>query len=520
MKINKILLGAFALSMTFASCSNDEPAKGSNEGGSEGEKYMAVTIRTVSNGSRTTELGDPEFEPAEDIEGTITKEKLYFLFFDDKGNAFPLAYANVNGTVTTNMVVPSELSSSSGDGIDNSVTGVLVLGKAVGAGYVGETPSQVLCVANPRTEVMKNLENKNLPSVLAQTTTAPTSWTTAGDFLMTNTTYVSGNKVVTAVDVTGKFANDPDEAKKSPVIIPIERLTAKVRARYNDSFVVKKRNQDGTIESPGKFMLDNNEVQFTVEINGWQLCNLAKQANAFKKLSATYDFDPKWTWNDETRQRSYWAESNQGATLNNAGFSFDDQFANKSFMSGTANVQYCYENTGFTNAEVTDRSSKATAIVVKATVKKDGQAVNMCRWAGTYYTYDRLVEKIVDAYNTDDTHVEKATAQNVTFVDNNTANDNTYHAVVTVNGVATTMSAFNEILWWKNGVTSYYLNIKHLGNLTGVVRNHIYDYTIDDVVGLGVPGNEPNTPEETETFLAAHVRVLNWHVISNNVTLE
>ena len=60
----------------------------------------------------------------------------------------------------------------------------------------------------------------------------------------------------------------------------------------------------------------------------------------------------------------------------------------------------------------------------------------------------------------------------------------------------------------------------HLNGKPGVVRNHIYDYKIDGIVGLGVPGNEPNIPDLNETYLAARLYILEWHVVSNNVTLE
>ncbi|MDE5953062.1 MAG: hypothetical protein K2G72_00035, partial [Duncaniella sp.] len=62
MKINKFLLGAFALSVGFASCSNEEPIKGENGGGTtDGEKYVSVRIQSVGdNGSRAVGEGFEE----------------------------------------------------------------------------------------------------------------------------------------------------------------------------------------------------------------------------------------------------------------------------------------------------------------------------------------------------------------------------------------------------------------------------------------------------------------------------
>ena len=82
MKINKFLLGAFALSVGFASCSNEEPIKGDNGGATDGEKYVTVRINSVGDiGSRADT--DNDFEgPAEgSSEGNVTEENIRFYFF-------------------------------------------------------------------------------------------------------------------------------------------------------------------------------------------------------------------------------------------------------------------------------------------------------------------------------------------------------------------------------------------------------------------------------------------------------
>lgn len=526
--------------MMFSSCSSDEPTV-DNPTGKDGESYMAINIKNVGQGSRAAEVGDPEFEAGLDKEGNITKENLYFLFFDGNGNAFPLAYANVNGTVSTNMVKPSEIAWDKTDGDDKTLTGVLVLGKAVGEGYIGKKPSTVICVANPNAGVMADLANKNLTTVLATVTNVPADVNTTwygnnAKFLMTNSVYANADanatSLVQEVDVTGCIKDTPDEAKNNPAVIYIERVAAKVRATYTPTMDIQKRvkKEDGTTEvvtgEEATFLLDNEEVTFTAAINGWQLYNTAVQANAFKNLNLTTANAFTWKWNDVARHRSYWAVSNQGATLEDNTWDIYDaaSFTNQSFAAATpdANIAYCYENTGFTGVEANDRTpNSATAIIVKATIsakKKDGTTISnidMMRWSGAYYTVDRLKQRIADAYKAKFPDVT-VSANNVSFVKNATK-DNTYHALYDNYDMS---ELFGSILWWKNGVTSYSVNIEHFGGLIGVVRNHIYDYVFNGLIGLGVPGNDPNTPEETEQFLACYVRVLNWHVVSNNVTLE
>lgn len=537
MKKSLFFMSAIA-ALVMTGCSSEEPAPGPNEGGSaEGNSYMAITISNLSVGSRAATVGEPEFENAAtgSTEGKITAENLYFFFFDKNGNAFPLVYEQVNGAeVVTNMVKPLaaefEAGTSEGDGKDQTVTGILVLGKP-GQGYVGEVPAQVLCVANPYTDVMKNLENKTLASVLATPATPPASWNgKTTNFVMTSASYIKDGALKVTDDVTPHIYGSPEAAKADPVQINIERLAAKVRVTYAASYPVQKKttNDEGAevVENPGKFTIDNvADQELEVVINGWQLYNTATQANAFKQLNADYTFNPTWVWNDPTNKRSYWAESNPGATLRKTDWDLynDAHFTNKSFNAATPveNVVYCYENTKFPGIAATDRTvNKATGIVIKATVRKKGETagINLMRWNGAYYTLAALKDKAAKQWSANNSNAAYDVA-NVEFVQD--AGKNTYHAVYHISQDNTqVITLFTNILWWKDGVTSYYTNVEHLGGLFGVVRNHIYDYVIDGLIGLGIPGNKPDVPEETQHYVACHVRVLNWHVVKNNVTLE
>ena len=528
MKKNLFYLSVFAALFTTSCSNNDEP---NPSGNATGEQYMAVTIKDVNSGSRA--VTDGGFEGAINKESEIKAENLYFLFFDDKGNAFPLVYANVNGAeVKTNMVKPITLNhSDETDGSDatGTLTGVLVLGKTTG-GYVGTTPSQVLCVANPRTKVMTTLENKSLDNVIGQITTVPDEgWdATNTTFVMTNSTYgkttTPDTEVITAVNVKDNIKTTIDAAESNPAVIYLERLAVKVRVKYNDSYPVQKRDAENNVSvGAGKFILDNEEVEFTAEINGWQLYNTAKTAYAFKHLRPENYTDWGTWWNDPTKHRSYWAESEPGAEKRKTKYDLysPNHFKAQSFnvSAPSENVIYCYENTAYPDIEINDRSKdQATAIVIKATIKKDGKPIDMLRWAGAYYTIGALKDKIAKAYVAQNPDAPEDPSK-VDFVQDETKN--TWHAVYNVSPDNTvTMGTFNNILWWRDGVTSYYANIEHLKNKIGVVRNHIYDYTVDGIVGLGIPGNEPTTPTETESFLACYVRVLNWHLLTNNITLE
>lgn len=533
-KINYLGLAAIA-AFGLASCSSDEPGNGSNNGAAKGEQYMAVTIRTAGmNGTRAAELGDPEFEDpaAGSNEGTVTADNLYFYFFDADGNPFQLAAANVPGTVATNVVRPLEIHPGNTNGADpESVQAVLVLGKGVGEGYVGNTPAQMLCLANPVASNLDAYANKPLSQVL-ELTTPNAGLPALTNFVMTSSTYVNNGEKVVATDVTDKFATTPDAALANPVTIYLERLAVKVRAHGLGDFTPEYRNADGNIVENYQYKVDNEDVDLQVTLDGWRLINISTQSLAFKNVAADGNYFTGW--NAPDLHRCYWALSQVSSTLKNTIKQCDIynalQWTRGNFNAGqpTTNIAYAYENTQYATAtyteSATDRMSNATGILVKATVKmkKDGETeftpVQLTRWAGAYYTEAELKDMIIANYNVANGTTLAADA--VEFVKDTAPNR--WKAQVIDGGAPQDWSTnYNNIMRWIDGATSYYLNIEHLGGLYGVVRNHIYDYEFTGVVGLGVPGNDPENPEpEDETFLAAKVAILNWHVISNKFVLE
>ena len=82
-----------------------------------------------------------------------------------------------------------------------------------------------------------------------------------------------------------------------------------------------------------------------------------------------------------------------------------------------------------------------------------------------------------------------------------------------------------------DGATYYYTPIKHLGEAGklgeyGIVRNHSYQVTIQNIKGFGTPVYDPNKeidpmiPSDENTYLAASIKVLSWRVVSSTVDLD
>ena len=82
-----------------------------------------------------------------------------------------------------------------------------------------------------------------------------------------------------------------------------------------------------------------------------------------------------------------------------------------------------------------------------------------------------------------------------------------------------------------DGATYYYTPIKHLGSAGnlgeyGIVRNHSYQVTIQNIKGFGTPVYNPDKeidpiiPSDNNTYLAASIKVLSWRVVSSTVDLD
>ena len=103
---------------------------------------------------------------------------------------------------------------------------------------------------------------------------------------------------------------------------------------------------------------------------------------------------------------------------------------------------------------------------------------------------------------------------------------------ITVDALNAALAAVQPALMYNDGMTYYWLNIKHLGAPAttaeyGVVRNHVYKVNITDITGYGTPVYEgatafetPEQPEDIVTFVSAQINILSWRVVENNYDLQ
>lgn len=550
MKNSKLFLGlAAALSMGFASCSDDAQGNVPDNPAEGGTKYMSVVIKNVDD-SRALPA-DTDFEgPAGSQESAITKDNIRFYFFTDKGSPFIMSTVNVNGTVTkTNMVAPtaiSQINNTNGAGAPATFNGVLVLGlpDTENGGYEGNTPAKVVAIVNPRHANANGFDyyaQKTLNQLYQESIVLQNLDFTA--FTMVSSSYVDKvNDVDTEIywtDVTNNIKDTQAAAEAAPAQIFLERLAAKVRVKGLGDYTVKERNAAGNLVDKTFRIWEKadapTETKLTVTLDGWKLLNRAAHTFGIKHIGNFIANPPYDDWNDAARHRSYWAyTAATGADdFYDGSFAFTDNnwLGNFDNNAPTTNILYTYGNTAFARGEATDvasatdRTTKATGIIVKAFVKKEGATapIDLVKWGPEYYSLDYFKQVVITAWNNDRSSTLTADAVGLKYVANNL-----YVATVTVNGTENTYERFSDISYWNGGVTSYLANIKHYddtsaadNDLYGVVRNHIYEYTFNNVVGLGVPGTDPVNPEDPEqNYLAAVVNCLNWHIVSyTDVTL-
>lgn len=535
MKLNKLFLGAAILSMgVLASCSSDDEPAVNSGNDVKGEGYITVKFKTAGLGGSRAD-GDT-YEEGTDAEGVVTAANTRFYFFDERGQAFKMVDAgnvNTESAIVDNMVTPYEVNKKTTNG-NTDVTGVLVLGKGTD-GYEGVVPALAVCVSNGSDGFMNGLANKPLNEVaVAIATSANTSM-----FMMSNSNYKEVNGNHGAVTIGDKVKSTPEAANTDPVDFYLERLAVKVRIKDKQEldFTAQEATTVNTVNgvttyAPAKYTIyqadgtAKKNVELRVHLADWQIVKTVETAYNIKKLPTT---DPWAGWNDAAYHRSYWATSlAEAKDVKNPYFDIysDAKWTeiNKKGFPG----YYTWEWTGAENVSAENyrgHDANATSVVVRAYVREnDGEEwknIELVKWAGTYFTLAAFKQQVINSYFGDNNNTV-ITADDVTlvYVGGEGGTDNYWK--VQVKGAD--YEKYTHIKYWKNGVTSFYLNIKH-GKYTdgttayGVVRNHIYEYDFTNIVGLGVPGNNPDG-DETETFVAAGINILNWKIVSNSVVLE
>ena len=309
-------------------------------------------------------------------------------------------------------------------------------------------------------------------------------------------------------------------------------------------------------------------------IQGWQLADANGKAEVCKQINTSWyagelGISP-WTTSDY--HRCFWSKSvpfNFGAqggvnhpvnpTFNGITQSLTDEFS--------AEPVYTLPNTpDVVVANPKTSVNTLTKLIVAAKLvyqDKNGQYkdAQVCQYRGlTYLGEDAVKKQIVSGFGQYFKKTTTATgddyqsieASDITFktVPGSSEVKN-YEVVATLastvgdlyvkNGEAWTIVSKDDVnaalakedaqVRTADGATYYYTPIKHLGDAGklgeyGIVRNHSYQVTIQNIKGFGTPVYDPKKeidpmiPSDENTYLAASIKVLSWRVVSSKVDLD
>ena len=509
----------------FAACAEKDIENNVPEqNGEMAQSYVAITLAADN---MSTKADDGTYEEGLTEERAV--KSAYVFFFKD-GAAFPVSF---DGTTSTNAgssnYLQVELQGNTGamNNVSDVKDAVLVL-----QNYKGEYPNQIVAVLNwdPTAQTSYSLDNlKSKISALGNDTNG---------YVMSNAVYAdNAGQTIDAVGLTvDNIAKTAADALANPVTIHVERVAAKVTftAANNGKFPVEK-------EIEGKAVY--------AQIKGFELYNDYQESWLIKRI------DPTWTglgfnWNDADWFRSYWAQS------------LDTAFEENTFAWNTDNTAidgyvYCGENTRTWTASDDVR----TKVVVKAQlVDVDGNPFEVVNWYGKDYIGETDLLTVVantlkNTYFTGDgSTFTGLTPADIKCVDRLVTDANAYEVyfqlsdagaaktwykyeggkynTITVDALNSALAALQPALVYKNGMTYYWTDIKHLGasgktSEYGVVRNHVYKVNITDITGYGTPVYNGASdfinlekPEDIVTYVSAQINILSWRVVANDYELN
>ena len=368
------------------------------------------------------------------------------------------------------------------------------------------------------------------------------------------------------------------------------KVNAKIDANYPADKTEKAwtKNEDGkyqikvgsidvtTYEENANATPTTNTYPVYAVVQGWQLADANGKAELCKQINTSWyagelGISP-WTTSDY--HRCFWSKSvpfTTGAGANrpvNPTFNGITQSLSDDF---SAEPVYTLPNTPdevVTNPKTSDNTLTKLIVAAKLVYKDKNNTYHpaqVCQYRGLTYLGEEAVKKqIVGGFAR---YFKKTTTESGDVYKSIEASDiafktvvpgspessevKNYEVVATLastvgdlyvkNGDAWTIAPKDDVnaalaketaqVRSTDGATYYYTPIKHLGDAGklgeyGIVRNHSYQVTIQNIKGFGTPVYNPDqeidpiVPSDNNTYLAASIKVLSWRVVSSTVDLD
>jgi hypothetical protein len=541
-----IALATFALIGCTEDMTDSTPLHGELE-----QSYISVTLASDEVSSRAS--GDAAFEYGDEAERYV--ESAHFFLFKEDGSAFPVNGVSgknyLSFTLNSNGTQPGETGHpDEGPSVSDVKDKILVFNN-----YKGEYPSYIVAVLNwDEHHIQPSYTLDNLYNTI-------TNIRNANDhFVMSNAVYADTQAgIVRASRLSvNNIGKSEAEAMANPIEIYVERISAKVEVKAKGN--VAGQNATYDIEA------SVGSTPVYAKVLKWELHNEYHQSILLKHI-----YPNKWglgsevgfLWNDPNQFRSYWATSHSGT------FPSDNHFDwSNNGLEPETGVAYVGENT---QKPVVDGEGKVVAdprtkVIIKAQlVDASGTPIELAVWYGMGYVGETVLRQEVAKLLASEIYYRESgayksigeadlklvagehapagadiKAYEVFFQiadDSRSKEWFTYssadgYTLASIEDVNSRLAKVEPALVYKNGMTYYFTDIRHLGRKDsasefGVVRNHIYKVNISAIKGFGTPVYDadvdvdvPERPTQVNSFVAAEMRILSWKVVKNGYNIE
>lgn len=581
---------ATALMLTVASCSSEDVAGGDSQNGKGTTSFLAVNIENVGSApaSRSYQQGDGTYEDGTEAESKINNVRFYF--FNGDGTPYLLVNKNSEKQPVNFLDQTVETDGNDHDHTAETKTkAVLVLNgetKAVPASVIAVINPEVLdnttlqsgtmTLSELRTSatgskfydktngfVMSNSVYESAGQDVCSTPVANSVFATSEDAMKNPVDiYVErvNAKVNAKIDATYKREGETEWAWTT-------NADGKCQIKVGDIEVTTYAENTNAIPT-------TNTYPVYAVVQGWQLADANGKAEVCKQINTSWyagelGISP-WTTSDY--HRCFWSKSvpftsgAQGGANHPVNPKFEDINQSLSGDFSTTPVYTLPNTPAEVIANPTTSANNLTKLIVAAKlVYKDGDTykpAQVCQYRGLTLLGEEAVKKHIaggfaqyfkktttatgDVYKSieasditfktvpgssevKDYEVVATLASNVGEL--YVKDGETTYKTVSKDDVNAALAKEEAQVRSTDGATYYYTPIKHLGDAGklgeyGIVRNHSYQVTIQNIKGFGTPVYDPKKeidpmiPSDENTYLAASIKVLSWRVVSSKVDLD
>ena len=580
---------ASALMLTVASCSSEDVAGGDAQNGKGTTSFLAVNIENVGSApaSRAYTQGTGSYEDGTTEESIINNVRFYF--FNGDGTPYLLVNNDATQQTSVNYLEQTvEKDGNDHDHTAETKTKVVLVlkgeTKAIPASVIAVINPEVLdnTTLHSGTMTLSELRTSATGSKFYDTTNgfvmSNSVYESAGQDIcstpVANNVFSTSDKALrNPVDIYVERVN----AKVNAKIDKNYKRTGETENAWSQNAEGKYQIEVGSIDVT-TYEENTNSTPTTHEypvyavVQGWQVADANGKAEVCKQIKTSWfagelGINP-WTTRDY--HRSFWSESvpfNSGAvtganrpvnpSFNDINMPLSDGFA--------ATPVYTLPNTpdAVVKNPKTSDNDLTKLIVAAKLVYKDAddsyKTAQVCQYRGlTYLGEDAVKKQIAGSFTqyfkkTSDasgaTVYKSLEASDIAFKTSSSVKN--YEVVATLastvgdiyvkdgetwtiapkDDVNAALAKEDALIRTADGSTYYYTPIKHLGSEGklgeyGIVRNHSYQVTIQNIQGYGTPVYDPDKvidpmiPSDDNTYLAARINVLSWRVVSSNVDLD